>query len=193
MERVWERRMTADDLNSRLVRGERVLWRGVPAQGMMFTSRDALMIPFSAVWLAFAVFWLVMVTRTGAPVFFYLWGAMFVGIGIFFAVGRFFVDAWLRSRTLYAVTDQRVLILRSSPFARFTSLELDRLPELNLVGDGNTKGDIRFGPSVSLFGNRSMAVWTPSLDPTPQLLGLAEPKAVFDLIRDAGQKARARA
>jgi hypothetical protein len=186
--------MTADDLNSKLVRGERVLWRGAPAQGLLFTSRDALMIPFSLVWLGFTVFWLVMVTMKGAGVFFYLWGTMFVGIGLFFTMGRFIVDAWLRSRTLYAVTDQRVLILRSAtPFARFTSIELDRLPELNLIGDGNTKGHIRFGPSASLFGNRSMSSWMPSLDPTPQLLGIDKPQMVFDLIRDAGQKAKSRA
>ncbi|WP_160009015.1 PH domain-containing protein [Rhizobium sp. 18055] len=185
--------MAAYSLNSKLAHGERVLWSAAPAQGLLLTSRDLLMIPFSAVWLAFAVFWLSMVTHQGAPAFFYLWGAMFVCIGLFFAVGRFAVDAWLRSRTLYAVTDQRVIILRSAPFARFTSIELDRLPELNLIGDGATKGHIRFGSSTSLFGNRSMSGLMPALDPTPQFLGIAKPQVVLDLIRDAGQKARAQA
>lgn len=182
--------MGRDGLDSRLMPGERILWRGTPVQGLLFTGRDAFLIPFSALWLAFAVFWLVNVIRSGTPLFFCLWGAMFVGIGLFFAVGRFAIDAWLRRRTFYAVTEQRVLILRSAPFANFTSIGLDRLPELNLVGDGNSNGHIRFGPSASLFGNRSLSVWMPALDPTPQFLGIASPLAIFQMILDASRKAR---
>ena len=41
--------------SGRLLPGERVVWSGRPATGMLFTPRDLFLIPLSAVWLGFAV------------------------------------------------------------------------------------------------------------------------------------------
>jgi hypothetical protein len=182
--------MRQDGIASKLMSGEHVLWEGVPARGLLLTSRDAFLIPFSLIWLAFTVFWLGTAVTTGAPIFFRLWGAMFVAIGLFLFVGRFVVDAWLRSRTSYAVTDQRILIVRSAPFPSITSIDLDRLPEINLIGDGMPTGHIRFGPSTLFPGNRSMLAWVPSLDAVPQFLGVTKPSSVFQTLMQASRKLR---
>ncbi|MBD9624792.1 PH domain-containing protein [Ensifer sp. ENS06] len=184
--------MSGLEIRTKLMPGERVLWEGSPAQGILFTSRDALLIPFSTVWLSFTLFWLWTAISNGAPVFFRLWGTMFLAIGLFIFAGRFAVDAWLRKRTVYAVTDQRVLIVRKGPFASFTSIGLDRLPEINLIGDGGARGDIRFGPTASLSGDRAMSAWVPSLDQTPQFLGIAAPSSVFDVLMQASRTMRTR-
>jgi len=95
---------------------ERILSEGTPAHGLLLTRRDAVLVPFSALWLAFAVFWIGIVIRIGAPSFFILFGAVFVAAGLFIAVGRFAADAWLRSRTSYAVSKRPILIFRTEPF-----------------------------------------------------------------------------
>src|SRR4051812_27798091 len=118
------------DLAGRLLEGEKVLWSGHPGQGLLFAGRDVLLIPFSLLWGGFAVFWESIVMRSSAPTFFLFWGVPFVLIGLYMIAGRFVVDAWLRSKTRYAVTDQRVFIARSGPFSRFTIISLDRLPDL---------------------------------------------------------------
>lgn len=178
--------MAGDSFQGRLLPGERVLWEGQPAQGLLMTSRDALLIPFSLVWCGFAVFWTFGANGMGAPPFFLLWGAMFICIGLYFVVGRFAADAWLRRRTYYAVTDRRVLILRLAPLSKFTAIGLSQLPDLDLTERNDGRGTIRFGQAISMWGNRNMAGWSPALDPTPQFIAIAEARRIFDLIQRAG-------
>ena len=117
-----------------------------------------------------------------------LFGIPFVAIGLYFIAGRFFVDAWARGRTRYAVTNQRILILRlGPPFAKFTSLAINRLPELVLDERADGRGTIRFAPLQPMWSNRNWSGWTPALDPTPQFLSIADARSVFDRIQRASQ------
>ena len=178
------------DFGNRLLGGERILWQGVPQSGILFTPRDALLIPFSFMWFGFAIFWeWSVITQANAPDFFTLWGIPFVLIGLYMAVGRFFADAWLRGRTSYAVTTQRILILRSPPFGSFTAMAVDRLPELSLIERSDGRGTIRFQPNTPVFGRgNGFGSWMPSLDAT-QFLMIREARNVFDIIQKAGAKA----
>lgn len=182
--------MARSDLRSRLMAGEHLLWEGRPTSGLLLTAQDSFLIPFTFMWLAFAVFWTFSATSGGAPGFFTLWGSMFVAIGLFMAVGRFVLDAWLRDRTSYAVTDQRILIVRTGLLSNFTSIDLGRLPEVRLIGEDKPRGTIRFGAAASVFDRRHMGSWAPSLDPIPQFLGIEAAPRVFNLILEASRKAR---
>ena len=168
----------------RLLNGERVVWEGQPAGGFLLTSRDAFLIPFSLFWCGFAVFWewTAMHASRAAPEF-PLFGIPFILIGFYFVIGRFFVDAWARANTVYAVTSQRILILRNGPFSRFTALAINRLPELSLDERADGRGTIRFQPQQPMWSNRNWSGWTPALDPTPQFLAVADARNVFDRIQ----------
>jgi hypothetical protein len=83
--------------------GEKLLWAGRPVQGLRLQKGDALGIPFSLLWTAFAVFWVASAYRGGAPLFFVAWGVPFVLVGIYLVIGRFFHDARQRARTFYGV------------------------------------------------------------------------------------------
>lgn len=105
-------------------------------------------------------------------------------VGLYLIFGRFFVDAWARSRTAYGVTTQRILILRDGPFGKFTALAIDRLPELSLNERGDGGGTIRFSNAPNFFGGRTgFSGWSPALDGTPQFLAIPDAKAVFDQIQ----------
>jgi len=117
-----------------------------------------------------------------APIFMVLWGGLFLLVGLYLTIGRFVFDAWIRAGVLYALTDRRILILRSRPSVRFQSVSLDRLPEATLNETSGGRGSIRFGAPIAIWGNRSlggMGSWTPSLDPTPQFLAIDDVKKVF--------------
>ena len=179
--------MDSNAISSRLLSGERLLWTGAPGQGLRLSSRDGLLIPFSLVWCGFAVFWEVSVLSTSrAPGFFPLWGLMFVCIGLYFVFGRFIVDALLRKDTQYALTDQRILIVRGGLFSKLTTLSLSNLPELRLSEGANARGTISFG-NESAFGSRGFGVWSPSTSSTPQFFAIPAVRSVFDKIQLAAR------
>jgi hypothetical protein len=136
---------TTDKFRDELNPGERIIWSGRPQQGLMVRPGDALMIPFSLLWGGFAVFWEFGVVASGAPFFFTLWGIPFVLVGLYVILGRFFVDAAQRKKTYYALTNERIIIISGLFNQNIKSLELKKVPELNLSTKGDDKGTITFG------------------------------------------------
>ena len=176
--------MVHDSFSGRLLPGERIIWSGPPGQGFILTQRDILLIPFSLLWCGFAVFWEASVLNgRGSSGFFIIWGAMFVCIGLYFVAGRFIVDAWVRRGMSYAVTDRRVLIVRSAPFSKFMAVSLAQIPDADINEHSNGRGTIRFGQAASMWVRQNMGIWSPSLDATPQFLMIDDARRVFDIVQ----------
>ena len=178
-----------------LLSNERIMWSGQLKQGLLFGARDALLIPFSLMWGGFAVFWNLavwtLVPETGQHVdwFFRLWGMPFLAAGLYITIGRFWHDAWLRRRLYYAVTDQRVLVLRGAKARAITSLDLHRLPRLELSEQRDGTGTIGFETNAP-FSGRSMngfGWWVPALGGTTQFFRIDQPRSVYELIRKQAQ------
>ncbi|MBB3285963.1 MULTISPECIES: PH domain-containing protein [Rhizobium] len=181
--------MRNTDIQTYLQPGEKLLWQGRPKQGFMVGKKDLLLVPFSLLWGGFAVFWESAVIRQGnAPIFFRLWGVPFVAIGLYLIVGRFAVDAFVRARTQYAVTNQRIIILREGWFAKLLTMSLDRLPAVDLDQNGDGTGTINFGSDTEIGFTRrggGMGMWTPALSNVPRFIGVADVREVFNLIARA--------
>ena len=184
---------------------ERLLWSGQPRRGIRLRPQDAYMIPFSLLWGGFAFFWESMVvfgpargrphggSASGAPIFFMLWGVPFVLMGIYVIIGRFFVDAWSRERTRYAVTNERVII-ESGLFTRQTkSLQLRTLSDVSLTERAGGNGAITFGPASFPASMFSAGGWPGSGRSGPPAFELLEnAREVYDLIRRAQKAAFAK-
>jgi len=175
-----------DTLQRNLMPGEQVAWSGKPATGVRFGLRDIFLIPFSVLWGGFAISWEVGVFLTAgtqnmvASLPFLLFGGAFVAIGLFMIFGRFLVDAALRGRTRYALTNQRVLIARGRGLS---ATPLKGGPQASLRVAANGEGSILFGAPSSMFAMGNMAMgfgmWIPALDPTPQFAHIADAQKVF--------------
>jgi hypothetical protein len=101
---------------SELAPGEQVLWSGKPDSRRWFYREDLVLVPLSLLWGGFAIFWEAIVltgaaAHKGAAVLlvFALWGVPFVLGGLYLIFGRVFARRWLRRRSLYVLTDRRVL------------------------------------------------------------------------------------
>jgi hypothetical protein len=138
-----------------LVSGEKLLWSGQPRQGLRLNVSDVLVIPFSLVWCGFAIFWEITVAKGHAPLLLKLWGVPFVVAGLHLVFGRFLVDALARARTVYGVTNQRLIIVTGAFSRRVRSLPWQSLPQATLVERGNGGGTIRFGPELPFGLGRS--------------------------------------
>jgi len=166
---------------------ERLLWSGMPSQGLLFRPTDVLMVPFSLMWGGFAIFWeYSVVSSKGAPVFFSLWGIPFVLVGLYMIVGRFLVDSYQRARTYYGVTDQRVIIVGGLVNQEVKSIALQGLSDMSLYERSNGSGSITFGPSNPRYAMWSGTAWPGTarqMAPAFELIG--QVRTVYNIIREA--------
>ncbi len=170
---------------------ERIVWTGRPRQGLVFTDRDALLIPFSLLWTGFVVFWNAMVwimpdAHHADGWVFRLWGLPFLVVGVYFVVGRFVHDAVVRRSILYAVTDQRILVLRGARSPKLTSLDIHRLPKLELSEHRDGTGTIAFDGENALFsvGRNGMGTWVPALGLATRFFCIDNVRSVYALIQE---------
>ena len=167
-----------EEISGALAPGEHALWWGRPRQGLVLRGSDLFTIPFSLMWCGFAIFWESSAAGSAdAPGFMVLWGIPFVAVGLYMVIGRFFAEALQRSKTYYALTSDRVLIV-SGVFSRtLKSLSLRTLSDITLTESRGGGGSITFGPQgpfASMFGGTSS--W-------PGMQQQQSPR--FDLIDDA--------
>jgi hypothetical protein len=166
--------------------GESLLWSGAPRQGLLLRPSDALMIPFSLMWGGFAIFWETSVLASNAPVFFALWGIPFVLVGLYMIVGRFFIDARIRARTYYGLTNRRAIILSGLLSRRTNSLPLRTLADISLEERSDGSGTIMLGRPQP-FGWGGGMRWWPGMGQytTPAFEMIPDAKHVHDELLEA--------
>jgi hypothetical protein len=162
-----------------LLPGERILWTGQPKQGFALRPMDAFLIPFSLIWTGFVLSAFFSTSSAGSPDVILL---LFVGLGLYFTIGRFIHDAAIRRRTNYALTNQRALFLRA---AKFTSLDLSHLPKLELSERPDGTGTIAFRDEGFSTINRYSGLnwWVPSLV-SSSFFRIEHVRDVYRLIRE---------
>jgi len=168
------------ELRPELGPGERLLWSGMPRQGVVFRPVDLFLIPFILLWAGIPTYGLLHGPKTGA---FDIIVLPFIIIGAYMLVGRFIVDAKQRAHTFYGVTNQRILIISAWWRRRTTSLKLGFLPDVTLTEGRNGRGVIQFGtdrrPGAAWFGGG----WPGSAQYMAPRFELAENvRAVYDTI-----------
>lgn len=172
----------ADILPQQLLPGERVVWHGHPPIGLNLRPIEFFLIPFSLLWGGFAFFWNGLVWVKGAPILFNLFGLPFLVLGLYMIFGRFFVDAYIRRTMQYFVTDRRILILRSGWMGATKSMDIRRLPALELDERPDGCGTIRFSEQSGWMAGGGLAIWQPTLNSSRQFTRIPNARSVYELI-----------
>jgi hypothetical protein len=150
------------------------------------------MIPFSLLWGGFAIFWEASVLRTSGPnsAFMSIWGIPFVLMGLYMIVGRFFVDAHIRGKTFYGLSNRRAIII-SGLFCKTThSLPLRALTDVSLQERSDRSGTILLGRPQQYFSwNIGMRWPGMSQYSTPAFEMIPNAKAVHDQLLEAQRRA----
>jgi hypothetical protein len=170
------------DFASYLGTGESVKWTGRPQQGLALRAADLFLIPFSLLWCGFAIFWEVGVWRSGAPSFLMLWGGAFVLAGLYFVIGRFFWDAFVRSKIKYALTDRRALILGGVWGHDLTEVDLRTTSEIRYKDIDGSRGTISFGPEASPW---RAGAWHSTSRGAPEFFRAENASSAYRLIQAA--------
>jgi hypothetical protein len=162
------------ELNS----GERMLWKGRPRGGIRLRGVDLFLIPFSFVWSGFVVFggFAAVVSAKSSSSY---WAALvplipFVLMGFYILIGRFFVDAMMRARTEYGLTNRRAIIVSGLFSRNVKSIDFLSTPEILLNERGDKSGTITFGATP--FGG-----W---MQRNPWSFGSSSATPAFEMIED---------
>lgn len=179
-------------LHARLNPGERLLWSGRPQQGLLIVRRHVILLPLIGIWLAGAIMQLLHSFESDATLVEVAIGSLLVAAGIYGLVGTLAMDAWVRGRTWYGLTDRRLLIDAPRRGGGFRDFNLADLPAPRLIQSWTSpsRGTVRFEIYPPCWkqlrlgggGGHNFRVFQPSLDLTPQLLGILEPAKVAALL-----------
>lgn len=145
------------------------------------------MIPFSLLWGGFSFFWEYQVVhQQNAPAILMLWGIPFVALGVYLIIGRFFVDSFQRSRTVYGITDQRVLIVSGLMSKELKSMPLRTLSEVSLRERRTGSGSIVFGRTNDMYGTRYGTLW-PGMRSrvSPEFELIKNVRNVYEILKEA--------
>jgi len=165
---------------------EQLLWAGQPRKGLALRASDAMMIPFSLLWgggVISAEYSAIRSPRGGSG----FGGILFVSIGLYMIIGRFFVDSWKRDKTYYGVTDQRIIIVSNLFGRKLKSLNIRTLLDVTLGQKSDDSGTITFN---SLENEKHW--WNRSRRGGPELPSfemIQEAKKVYEIIREAQRRA----
>ncbi len=129
---------------------ERLMWSGRPVQGLRFRKQDVPTVLFGMAWTGFALWWTWSVWQEEADLIPTAMGSVMVLIGLHQFIGQFFLDSYVRARTFYGVSDQRMVILKTVPTRNVQSLSLSELPDVTLDTEGIDGGVIQFSPDVTV-------------------------------------------
>jgi hypothetical protein len=175
-----------DELSSYLDPGEKLLWAGRPVQGIVLTPLDWYFIPFSVVWFGTVlyIFWQG-ATKTSEPMSSVV-SVLFVGIGIYLLVGRFFADAFYRSRLVYGVTDRRAIIASGILQRSVQSIDLSSLSGLKREDRADGSGTIFLGDQPWYwYGWYGPGFLRPL---GTMFFRIADAKRVYTIVREAMQR-----
>jgi hypothetical protein len=125
---------------------ESLIWTGRPSQGIKFNSYDLFYIPFSFIWASFALSNIFSTISQPINLFSLLFELIFLGLGVYITIGRFFFDALKRRYTYYAITSKSILIKSGIFFKEIDTLDIGSTYNINLKEKSNKSGTIIFGP-----------------------------------------------
>lgn len=177
-----------------------MLWTGQPSPAVIFHKEDVLLIPFSLLWGGFAIFWEAGVSgywgsgsHSGKPwIFGMLFGAVFVLMGQYFIWGRFFLTAWEKRRTYYAVTNRRVIVVQQGFTRRMASAYIDTLSNLIKQNGRRGFGSLLFAPLQPLWSRRGgWGVWDGlPVGDVPEFRDIEDVDSIYRLVSDQREQSR---
>lgn len=167
--------------------GEDVLWSGGPEPRKILGRADIFLLPFSIVWCGFIIF-VCIKNQIG-------YGDIpFVLFGLYVTVGRIYYRRFRNSRTLYAVTSSRALIL--GPWSR-KEISLRRTPVSVRKTNRGRRASVIFGdPAASrswrltsrqaqAYANTGLEFFAGKALPFA-FYDVADPDALLEALRQAG-------
>lgn len=175
------------ELQEYLYNNERLIWTGKPKKGILFRRSDVFFIPFSLLWCGFAIFWVLMVAQES--ILFAMFGIPFVFVGLILVFGRFFIDAAQRAKTIYGLTNDRIIIKYGVFKKTIKSVSISSISDIECNEKGDGTGTIIIGSKNPTNKLENGMGWWPGVHATPALEAIQDVRYVYNRILES-QKTR---
>jgi hypothetical protein len=152
------------ELQYELLDDEKLIWTGRPGTGIIFRKIDIFLIPFSLLWFGMMLFAMFGASTSASgnsntpwPVFLFFIPFLFAGCYITF--GRFWIDKRRRANTVYAITDNRIIIRSGVLSKKVNSFNIRTLSNLSVDERSDGTGNIILSQNDFMFGMMSGMIW----------------------------------
>jgi hypothetical protein len=129
---------------------EKIYWQGFPQARILFTSLDMAYVPLSIIclWPLMRELWVGAID---------IGGIIFLIPLLYFAVGRFYIKYQNKKRTIYLVTNKRIIIFNKSRERIDQEQDIKTVINISKKISFNGIGSIRFGklPYIQATGGNS--------------------------------------
>jgi len=160
-------------LNDPVDNEEKVLWATKPNGKVMLTKADRFYIPFGLFWFAICGFMFTQMFKNHPPAFYAMFLTPLTITGLYFTIGRLFVEAAKRRNTVYLITNYRVIIKISKITPGTQSISIKNIPAISYTEKKDGSGTItlgRTGLATAFFSvSNKRTVQAPQLEAIPEV------------------------
>ena len=122
-----------------LHKGERVIWSGRPDLAAVLCKGDVILVPAALLWsamaLSFAIPMFLSVREdSDALPFVIFFAAPFTVMAVYALIGRLIYRVWVKSRTRYVVTNERVIAVTRNIGRNVQACYLDEIAGIKSAG-----------------------------------------------------------
>ena len=162
-----------------MTRDERIIWKGKPQNPEKMNTEDKMHFFFGLFWLGFSIFWCVMASLGGGGV--WMFGLIFVAIGIYIAFVSPAVNIYKRKHTCYVITNEKIMCREKN---KVKTMDGRSNLKLNIFGNADGKtATVYFGERVHYMRNGKTRVRYSGAFPLLNV-PIKEVQAAIDEMRD---------
>ena len=175
-----------NEVTEELEPDEQIIWTGQPDTKKLFTRADIFLVPFTLLWTGMPVF-MVTTTRNIPFSIFMILPLFFIVIGMYITFGRFIVKTYRKKRTIYALTDRRVIEITDTSRRRVKTAVYSRIPNLSYSQGRSGGGSITFGnenAAVRMYANTGMDFMMLQREGMPAFYDLEDVAEPLGIIRE---------
>jgi hypothetical protein len=158
---------------------ERIILCQRPKQGIVFRPNDLWLVPFHVIIIANAIGMLYL-SISSKSVFLSIVLVLFLCITSIFAFGRFYFDSIKREKSIFCITNQRIIYIQNSIFHKFTKIfdlfEIEDISYIIVLNDGT--GKLKIGKHIPIIPNNPFLPWRGTI----YMSGEIETGFIIDLI-----------
>jgi hypothetical protein len=170
-------------INQSLQHKEILIWAGQPKKGLVFEAIDIFKTLFIVIFVAFVFFAVRLLSDISILLAIPL-SVIFFSAALILGIGRFFIDAELRKKTFYGVTDKRIIIISKMYPKKIQSVYFNTKPKIEFLPNMDDTSTIDIGLKEPTGVGRGGITWIPNSKGYSYLYRISEANFVHKKIKE---------